>query len=163
MGALLSLWEVVRSGGGIWQKVWGHPRVTRGRWPNIPQMYSRSLGPQSERRASWSPCLGLNPTKHLELPFPLFFLSVSQQVFTVCLLGRLKPLEPSARLCPQDVVLDLVSWKDSMKALDWESGDLGLSLVPFFVWDLSKVPIYSFLCAIHTSKCCFQVSMRQSM
>ena len=25
-----------------------------------------------------------------------------------------------------------------MKALDWESGDLGLSLVPFFVWDLEQ-------------------------
>ena len=35
--------------------------------------------------------------------------------------------------------LDLVSWRDSMRALDGGVRDLGQPWVPYFVWDLEQV------------------------
>ena len=161
MGALLSLWEVVRSGGSIWQKAWGH---LRERWPEGDGQTS----PRSVLEV-WVPRVRGDPPDHHALGWIqphtwschfLYSLSVSQQVFTVCLLGRLKPPETSARLCPQEVVLGLVSWKDSWEHWTGSQGTWVCRWSLSLCGTLSKVPIYSFLCVVHTSKCCFQVSMR---
>lgn len=89
---------------------------------------------------------GPNPTRHLELPFLYSFLhSANQQGFTVYLLERLGSRVFFLCLCRSSEVLGLVSWRDSMRTPDWEPGDLGQPLAPYFVWDLEQVTYLQFL------------------